>query len=502
MKKIILSALLIFVIFSIKAQLLPNAGFENWDSNEMYENPSGYSTSNNYLYPQTMETNVNKQTPPFSGSYSVWLETKSAMGFALPGFIIYGDPGALLGGGSILSIEGGFPYSQMPDSFNFYARHQCSDTDSAYVLVILKKMVAGTSVPISLNIYKLSGVQNTYKSYSFGIMKPPLPIMPDTAIIAFSSSNPLNIQTGNITVGNWLEVDKISFKKNVGAANPIPNNDFEQWDMVAQVEPQGWGTLNILDVLFFSQPQGVVPVAPGYSGKVAAKITSNLFDFGGPESDTFRLLMLGEMNSDNPGMAIIDNPDSISFWYKYNNAKNIKDSGYVFVSFTKFNASTTTSEQIDSVGIGLAATSAFTRKIVKFPNAYGKSPDSMQLVFSSSKLTPTGRGIGNYLIVDDVVLWSHYVGIAAGSFDKANSFVYPNPASDYVNVRFELKSDKRITLSLLDMNGRQIKISNYSLSSGNHNLRFDLPDVANGNYLIVLGDGEFSLFSKQIVVNK
>ena len=72
MKKIILSGLLTLTIFVIKAQVIPNAGFENWDSNAMYENPTGYATSNNFLYPQAGESNVTKQTPAYSGNYSVW----------------------------------------------------------------------------------------------------------------------------------------------------------------------------------------------------------------------------------------------------------------------------------------------------------------------------------------------------------------------------------------------------------------------------------------------
>jgi hypothetical protein len=495
MKKVLLLGVLVSLIFAANAQVIPNAGFENWDSNAMYENPTGFSTSNTYIYPQTGEFNVMKQSPAYSGSYSARLVTMDLMGYPFPGFMVYGDPSAIMGGGSLQSLKGGFPYSQMPDSFIFYSKYNCVHGDTGYVLVLLKKFYGGTSIPISLNIYKLIGSHpDTFKRYSYPVTKPPLPVSPDSAIIGFSSSNPLN--QDSITTDNWLEIDKISFKKNIGTAAAIPNNDFESWDEIAGVEPQGWATINFIDLLI-GQPQSVVPVTPGHSGKVAAKITSNVYDV-----DTLGFLVLGDVNSDNPGMGIIDNPDSLSFWYKYNNANNTKDNAYAVILFTKFNSATHQSDQLDSSGFALNATSAFTYKTLKFPNIYGKSPDSIGIYFSSSKFTPTGRGVGNYLIVDDVLLWSHHVGIAVGSTDPNNAFVYPNPANNFVNVQFELNTPMDVTISLVDLNGRKVKSQDFSLTNGKQQVKIDLQEVNEGQYLVVIAQGNNSVYSKRIVVKR
>ena len=497
MKKILLLAVLVNFIFIANAQVIPNAGFENWDSTIMYENPIGYSTSNTYTYPQTGDVNVSKQVPAYSGSYSVLLETMDLMGSPFLGFMIYGDPSALIGGGSVQNIKGGFPYSQMPDSFIFYARHQCTHSDTAYVVVILKKTLAGTSYPFSVNMFKLYGTQNTVKRYSFPIPEVVLmgfPVSPDSAIIAFTSSNPMF--QDSMTIGNWLEVDKISFHKKTGTAAVIPNNDFEKWDVMANVEPQGWATINFFDQLM-GQPQGVFPVSPGHTGKFAAQVTSKIYDV-----DTFGILALGDINSTNPGMGITGNPDSLSFWYKYNNSKNKKDSAYTITVFTKFNSATGQSDQLDSFAFALAATSTFTQKTLRYPSMFGKSADSIGIFFSSSKLTPTGRGIGNYLTVDDVVLWSHNVGIAVNASNKSNAFVYPNPAGNFVNVQFELNASTNVTISLVDLNGRKVQSNNYSLTNGKQQIKFDLQNITDGSYLVVISEGNNSIYSKAIVVAK
>jgi hypothetical protein len=500
MKKVLLLGVLVSLIFTANAQVIPNAGFENWDS--MYENPTGYSTSNTYVDQLTGEYNVMKQSPGFSSNYLVRLVTMDVQGYPFPGFILYGDPSAFIGGGNIQSISGGFPYTQAPDKFVFYARYNCKHSDSAFVIVILKRL----GIPYTYKLFKLYGIQDTLKQYSFPIpavyLPPPfdmIRVTPDTAIIGFASSDVL-IQD-SITIGNWLEIDKISFEKSGGGAMPaIPNNDFENW--VTALEPQNWITTNSLD-LVKGQALGVVPVTPGHSGNVAAKITSNIYDIGSSAgSDTLGFLVLGDPNSDNPGMGIIDNPDSLSFWYKYNNAKNTKDNAYAVILFTKFNSSTQQSDQLDSNGFALNATSTFTYKTLKFPNIYGKSPDTIGIYFSSSKFTPTGRGVGNYLIVDDVLLWSHHVGIAVGSNDQNNTFVYPNPANKYVNVQFELNIPSDVTISLVDLNGRKIKTQDFSLYKGKQQIKLDLQEVADGQYLVVIAEGNNSIYSKRIVVRR
>jgi hypothetical protein len=503
MKRILILGILVSAMFYSNAQVIPNAGFENWDSAFMYDNPTGYSTTNIYLYP--LAGNVMKQYPAFSGNYSAWLETTNIMGSPMFAFMMYGDPSALVGGGggTLTSIKGGFPYSQKPDSFVFYARHQCSHSDSALAIVILKKTYLGQSIPFSFTTFRMGGTQNTVKRYAFALVDTlvPLPLTPDSAIIAFTSSDIFN--QDSMSIGNWLEVDKISFKKKSGAPmNPIPNNDFESWDAVNSVEPQDWMTTNQFD-LYLNRPLGVIPVTPGKTGKLAVKITSNVMDFGGPEpSDTFGILALGNQNSDNPGMGLVDNPDSLGFWYKYSNSKNLKDSAYAVVTFSRYNSSTQQTVQLDSSAFALGAAANFTYKTLKFPKVYGKGPDTIGLFFSSSKFTPTGRGVGNYLIVDDVVLWSHFVGIPISLNNQENGFVYPNPAKESINVQFELNKPSEITISLVDLSGRKIKSGDYTLTKGKQSVKIDIQDVTDGQYLVVIAQGDNQIYSRKVVVRK
>lgn len=73
-----------------------------------------------------------------------------------------------------------------------------------------------------------------------------------------------------------------------------------------------------------------------------------------------------------------------------------------------------------------------------------------------------------------------YNGIGESSAIDLN--VYPNPATDNVNVAFEAAGDYTITIT--DMSGRVVSTEAYSNLSGAQNIALPVADLMSGNYLV------------------
>jgi len=66
--------------------------------------------------------------------------------------------------------------------------------------------------------------------------------------------------------------------------------------------------------------------------------------------------------------------------------------------------------------------------------------------------------------------------------------IYPNPATDFVNIDLNVFQPMSVQLSLTDLSGRQLLQSQYNLPSGQSNVRLDIPELPHGYYLIRLSN--------------
>ena len=62
------------LLTNINAQEIPNAGFEDWQNQGTYEDPTGWVTSN-FLSQLGYPVNVFKVADPYSGNYVIKLQT-------------------------------------------------------------------------------------------------------------------------------------------------------------------------------------------------------------------------------------------------------------------------------------------------------------------------------------------------------------------------------------------------------------------------------------------
>ncbi|OAV43631.1 SdrD B-like domain-containing protein [Lewinella sp. 4G2] len=79
--------------------------------------------------------------------------------------------------------------------------------------------------------------------------------------------------------------------------------------------------------------------------------------------------------------------------------------------------------------------------------------------------------------------------------------VFPNPATELVNVRFELAEAGEVSLRLVDLAGREVARSRRSLTSGSNQLTLELPQVPNGTYIVEL-IGQDLLERRKIMVTR
>ena len=79
--------------------------------------------------------------------------------------------------------------------------------------------------------------------------------------------------------------------------------------------------------------------------------------------------------------------------------------------------------------------------------------------------------------------------------------VYPNPARDRVSIDVSLKSNTEVNLSVIDLNGRVVLMSNEGrMTAGQQTIQFDVSSLRAGTYLVMLEQGGERSVSKLSVI--
>jgi flagellar hook assembly protein FlgD len=98
-------------------------------------------------------------------------------------------------------------------------------------------------------------------------------------------------------------------------------------------------------------------------------------------------------------------------------------------------------------------------------------------------------------------------GITTNNSEKDfNLSIFPNPASEQINLNFSLTDNAFLQIRILDVNGRLLKtIHSGKLTKGNHNLIMDLKNADNiqlvpGTYFIQMISESNSIVKKIMVL--
>ena len=75
-------------------------------------------------------------------------------------------------------------------------------------------------------------------------------------------------------------------------------------------------------------------------------------------------------------------------------------------------------------------------------------------------------------------------------YDASLASVFPNPATDYTNVKINVGSAADVSIQVTDVMGQLVSKRNLGTIAGTQNVSYDVSDLAAGNYVfkIVAGD--------------
>jgi len=206
---------------------IPNAGFEIWSAVQQ----------ENILQWQSYG-NVSTYSPSYTGNHSVKLQfdyTYSGTALLLMGNYIDG-----------IGFVGGIPFAERPDSVKGYFKCYSPDpTDFAVLLVIFKK----NGVEISNNMYFIPVNSDTsmFVERKFNIPYSHPTLVPDSVIMLLTNPRPFQ----DTVFSGYLIADDLSF---TNVSTPIPNGNFEQWNISSYEEPDQWANFNSTGVFFGEYP--------------------------------------------------------------------------------------------------------------------------------------------------------------------------------------------------------------------------------------------------------
>ena len=80
--------------------------------------------------------------------------------------------------------------------------------------------------------------------------------------------------------------------------------------------------------------------------------------------------------------------------------------------------------------------------------------------------------------------------------------VFPNPAKTTLKVAYTSTNSQETTLSLIDVNGKEVVNQNYRMSAGNNDCLMNVANLPTGTYLLLLTNADGLLAKKTIVVTK
>jgi len=267
----------------------------------------------------------------------------------------------------------------------------------------------------------------------------------------------------------------------------IVNNQFENWTNVG-----AYDSLNFWSTDAYLSPTAAQKeTSSPQSGSTSLKLVTTSYTIGLPlalpgAASTGGFILAGT----SLDLAQGGQPDnvrhaSLKGYYKY--APIAGAQGSIEVVLYKRNGSNR-----DTIASGImpltSAVSSYTLFNVPLVYKSAGDPDSSVVYFQSSTraipdvFTNTAT-IGSALYVDSVF----FDGVQAVDELPANLVsvkAYPNPASDFLTIESKWKTQVKVSVSVLDVNGKLVQ----STPLQDNKQRIDISSLSNGNYFYQLND--------------
>jgi hypothetical protein len=102
----------------------------------------------------------------------------------------------------------------------------------------------------------------------------------------------------------------------------------------------------------------------------------------------------------------------------------------------------------------------------------------------------------------DAVLLPTATGIEDKIVNAGNVSIYPNPAREFVNIKYEILNSSNVTFEMYNMAGRLVANQNQGYASeGSYTVEFPVNNLESGMYMLVIKTGNSQVANKVRVVD-
>jgi hypothetical protein len=260
----------------------------------------------------------------------------------------------------------------------------------------------------------------------------------------------------------------------------IPNPGFESWtDMGNYDVPDAWANLNSLTTTMsmYTCEKGT----PGSPGSSYMKLTSKTVTGLGVVPG---IAVCGQLDvlSQEPmsGIAFAERP--ASFGGKWQHMIWGSSQGSIEVTLTRWN---NVSMQREVIGVAQQTLSGMAMSWANFSIDFvyqsDAFPDSCMIVMNASGSNPSNN---DYLWVDNLSFAGGTVAVENVRTTESSIIVFPNPASEFVQVAFTGVNGKNINIQLLQLDGKIVSDSPVTSLPDKGVWRIDTENLVSGLYYL------------------
>ena len=274
----------------------------------------------------------------------------------------------------------------------------------------------------------------------------------------------------------------------------IPNAGFESFTTVGSYEvPNGWGTMNNTTATFsvYTATKGT-PGSPGASylkltsKTVSASVVNGIAVSGVLDSITMK-----------PKSGFPCTLQPVSFTGKWQHMIYGTSQGSVKAVLTKWNVGLSKRDTVAIAAQTLAGMAmSWANFSINFTYLSSVVPDSCIIELRASGSAPT---VNDYLWVDNLAFSGSVTGIENHESFVTNMIVYPNPSSENVNFKFNIKTAQQVNIEITDINGKLIRSTNFGKIQGETNQNMNISGIAKGTYFVKI-KGEDATETRKLVI--
>jgi len=279
----------------------------------------------------------------------------------------------------------------------------------------------------------------------------------------------------------------------------IPNAGFEAWDSSAGYKvPVGWDNMNASTAS--SSVFTCSPATPGFNGDYYLDLTTkNISGMGVVPAIAVSGKLDPVTHRPATGFPYTGRPKFLTGVYEYM-AYSSTDQGYIAMLLTKWNTGTNSRDTIAHSFYALPGMyMVWTRFFIPMTYFSSATPDSAMIILAASGASFTAVD-ASYLWTDNLAFVDSNALETANVTGKNSRFVVsPNPAHHQTYLSFTCNHATRVSIDLLDINGRVITSLQADAHGGADQFPINVAQLSPGLYFVRATDDEETHIERFVV---